>query len=174
MSESTYNRPAPARSTRWIRNLAREVVIHIVLVIISIMWVLPMVWMISTSLKEDTQIFTWPPEWIPRPFDFQNYPEAISYIPLLLYARNTLFVAMGAVAGTIVSCPMVAYGLARIPWKGANVLMVITLATMMLPFQVVMIPLFVTFRKLGWINSWKPLIVPQRSRSTSIRPGWKG
>jgi multiple sugar transport system permease protein len=144
---------------KW-REVLRQLAIHAALIGVATMWVMPMVWMISTSFKTDTQIFTWPPEWIPRPFRWANYPEAVSYIPLMLYARNTVFVAAGAVAGAIFSCPLVAYGLARIPWKGRNVLFVITLATMMLPFQVTMIPLFVTFRHLGWLNTWLPLIVP--------------
>ncbi|MFO7695549.1 MAG: carbohydrate ABC transporter permease [Anaerolineae bacterium] len=135
-------------------------IIHAFLIMVSIMWVLPMVWMVSTSLKTDAQIFTWPPQWIPRPFRFDNYPEAVSYIPLVLYARNTVIIAAGTIIGSLFSCPLVAYGLARIPWKGRNVLFTLTLATMMLPFQVIMIPLFVMFRQIGWINTWKPLIVP--------------
>ena len=144
---------------KW-REVLRQGTVHLILIGVAAMWVLPMVWMVSTSLKYDQQIFTWPPEWIPRPIRWANYPEAVSYIPLLLYMRNTLFVAAGALTGALFSCPLVAYGLARIPWKGRNVLFVITLATMMLPFQVTMIPLFVIFRQLGWLNTWLPLIVP--------------
>ena len=143
---------------RW--RVLKELLVHTVLILLSIMWVLPMIWMISTSLKVDSQIFTWPPEFIPRPVRWDNYPEAASYIPLGLYMRNTLYVSIGTVTGSLLSCPLVAYGLARIPWKGRNLLFTLTLATMMLPFQVTMIPLFVFFRQLGWINSWRPLIVP--------------
>ena len=147
------------RPVRW-GAVLRELIIHAFLIMVSIMWVLPMVWMVSTSLKTDAQIFTWPPQWIPRPFRFENYPEAVSYIPLTLYARNTVYIAVGTIVGSLFACPLVAYGLARIPWKGRNVLFTLTLATMMLPFQVTMIPLFVMFRQIGWINTWKPLIVP--------------
>lgn len=158
-AQITPKRIATRRPVRW-GVLLREIIIHAFLILVSVMWVLPMVWMVSTSLKTDAQIFTWPPQWIPRPFRFANYPEAVSYIPLLLYARNTLVVAVGTIVGSLFACPLVAYGLARIPWKGRNVLFTLTLATMMLPFQVTMIPLFVMFRQLGWINTWRPLIVP--------------
>ncbi len=162
MSADAQSAPARVVAKHRIRwgTVLRELITHAFLIAISIMWVLPLVWMVSTSLKTDAQIFTWPPQWIPRPFRFANYPEAVSYIPLTLYARNTVIIAAGTIVGSLLSCPLVAYGLARIPWKGRNVLFTLTLATMMLPFQVTMIPLFVMFRQIGWINTWLPLIVP--------------
>jgi len=156
---SVRTRKAPRRHVNWSKVL-RESLIHLVLILISVMWVLPLAWMVSTSLKTDAQVFTWPPQFIPRPVRFENYPRALSYVPLALYARNTIYVCIGTVIGSLFSCPLVAYGLARIPWKGRNVLFTLTLATMMLPFQVIMIPLFVMFRRIGWINTWRPLIVP--------------
>ncbi len=143
-----------------LRALLGKGLIHLILIVVSFMWIMPVIWMVSTSLKTDAQIFTWPPQWIPRPFKFTNYPQALEYIPFGLYVRNTILVALGAVVGTAFSCPLVAYGLSRIEWPGRNLLFLLTLATLMLPFQVTMIPLFVTFRELGWINTWLPLIVP--------------
>ncbi|MGI6368775.1 MAG: carbohydrate ABC transporter permease [Anaerolineae bacterium] len=161
---TTVDTPVPrqaptGRHIRWSKVL-RDAITHVVLILVSVMWVLPVVWMVSTSLKTDAQIFTWPPQWIPRPFRFENYPEAVSYIPLMLYARNTLIICAATVVGSLFSCPLVAYGLARVPWKGRNVLFTLTLATMMLPFQVIMIPLFVMFTRIHWTNTWLPLIVP--------------
>lgn len=162
--EAVSKEGAQAPTQPWlsmsVRTLLGKAVIHLILILVSFMWVMPVIWMVSTSLKTDAQIFTWPPQWIPRPVEFVNYPEALQYIPFGLYVRNTVLVALGAVVGTAFSCPLVAYGLSRIEWPGRNALFVLTLATLMLPFQVTMIPLFVTFRELGWINTWLPLIVP--------------
>ena len=137
-----------------------QIAIQTILSIIAITWVLPLVWMVSTSLKVDAQVMRFPPIWIPHPIDWANYPEALAFIPFFLYMRNTLIVCAGCVLGALFSCPAVAYGLSRIQWPGRDVLFIITVATMMLPFQVIMLPLFVFFRKLGWINTWLPLIVP--------------
>jgi multiple sugar transport system permease protein len=151
-------------SGRWFRvellRALRQLLIYIALTGLAVLWVLPLIWMISTSLKVDAQILRFPPIWIPNPIDWSNYPEALSFIPFFLYMRNTLIVCAGAVVGVLFSCPLVAYGLSRIRWPGRDALFLITVATMMLPYQVIMLPLFVFFRNLGWLNTWLPLIVP--------------
>jgi len=116
--------------------------------------------MVSTSLKVDSQVMRWPPIWIPDPVKWHNYVEAVQVIPFFLYLRNTIIIALLSCAGSILSCPLVAYGFSRIRWPGRNALFVTTLATMMIPYQVTMVPLFLTFNKLNWVNSWLPLIVP--------------
>ena len=150
--------------TRWswggLARALRQLAIHSFLIVLATMWVLPLLWMVSTSLKIDAQVLRFPPIWIPNPVDFANYPEALAYIPFFLYMRNTLIVCGGCIVGVLLSCPAVAYGLSRVRWPGRDVLFLLTLATMMLPFQVIMLPLFVFFKNLGWINTWLPLIVP--------------
>lgn len=89
-----------------------------------------------------------------------NYPNAVTYIPFFLYLRNTLIIAVLATIGALISCSMVAYSLARIPWPGRNILFIATVATLMLPFQVTLIPLFLVFKNLGWVGDFRPLIVP--------------
>lgn len=89
-----------------------------------------------------------------------NYPDAVTYIPFFLYLRNTLTIAVLATIGSVISCSLVAYSLARIPWPGRNILFIATVATLMLPFQVTLIPLFLVFKNLGWVGSFKPLIIP--------------
>jgi len=128
---------------------------------LAIIYMIPVFWMISTSLKPDTQLFVWPPVWLPSPIMWSNYPKAIGFIPFWAYIRNTLVIAAFAIVGTLFSCPPVAYSFSRIPWPGRNVLFVMTLATMMLPFQVTMIPMFILFSSLGWTGSYLPLIVPR-------------
>ena len=102
----------------------------------------------------------WPPIWIPNPIDWRNYAEALDQIPFFLYVRNTLIVAIGATIGSLISCPFVAYSFARIRWPGRDALFIVSLGTMMLPYHVTMIPIFVIFTRLKWVGTWLPLIIP--------------
>ena len=141
--------------------------IHATLVVLSIVFLVPLVWMISTSLKPIELTMKDPPVWIPPHLQFQNYWDAIKYdsdelgyIPFLLYARNTILLCFLVVVGTVASNAVVAYSFARLRWPGRDAAFVITLATMMVPFPVLMVPLFTLFRDLGWVGTYRPLWVP--------------
>jgi len=133
---------------------------HVALIVLSFVFLVPLIWLIVSSLKTDAQIFKFPPEWIPSPLTFQNYPEGLTFIPFWRYLLNTTIICAFTVLGTLISCSLVAYGLARLRWRGRNVLFYIIIGTMMLPFQVTMVPVFVMFAKLGWVDTFLPLIVP--------------
>jgi len=148
------------RFWRRYRRVIQEVLSHSVLIPLAIIYMIPLFWMISTSLKPDSQIFLWPPAWIPKPFMWSNYPKSIGFIPFWAYIKNTLVIAFFAIVGVLFSCPPVAYSFSRIPWAGRNILFMMTIATMMLPYQVTMIPLFIIFSRLGWVGGYLPLIVP--------------
>jgi multiple sugar transport system permease protein len=161
--ESTPRTTATKRTgfwTRRTRGVVREIFTHIALLPIAVIFLLPFLWMLSTSLKTDQQLFAYPPIWIPNPFNWANYPNAVTYIDFFLYLRNTVTIAVFATIGALISCSMVAYSLARIPWPGRNILFIATIATLMIPFQVTLIPLFLVFRNLGWVGDFRPLIVP--------------
>ncbi|TBL81059.1 carbohydrate ABC transporter permease [Paenibacillus thalictri] len=143
------------KPARWKRLFA-----HVVLVMMSVFFMAPFVWMLSTSLKPITQVFAYPPEWIPRPFEWSNYVKAVNYIPFWTYWNNTLLIAAASTAGVVLSCPIVAYSMARLQWAGRNVLFMVTVAVMMIPGQVTMVPLFLIFRELNWVGTPLPLIVP--------------
>ena len=143
-----------------IRRLARSVLIHAALIPAAIVFMAPFLWMLSTSLKADTQLYVYPPILVPLPPHWINYPTAVTYISFFLYLRNTLIIAVAATIGELISCSLVAYSLARIPWPGRNALFALTVATLMLPFQVTLIPLFLVFRHLGWVGDFRPLIIP--------------
>lgn len=154
-----------SRSSGWLTKkrltgYLRSILIHTSLIPAALVFLLPFLWMLSTSLKPDTQFYDYPPVLIPSPFQWSNYPDAVTYITFFLYLRNTVTIALLATVGVLISSSLVAYSLARIPWAGRNILFILTVATLMLPFQVTMIPLFIVFKNLGWINSWLPLIVP--------------
>lgn len=142
------------------RGIFQPIVVQILLVIAGLAFLVPFLWMLSTSLKVDTQIFVYPPIWIPNPFAWENYPKAISYINYLKYFENTLIIAIVSTVGVVISSSLVAYSLARLRWPGRDLLFVLTLSTMMLPFAVTLIPLFIVFKTFGWIDTFNPLIVP--------------
>lgn len=130
------------------------------LIVLSVIYLTPFVWMVSTSLKTAAQAIASPPVLAPNPLVWANYPDAfvrMSYPRALL---NTLLYAVPSVIGTLLSCSVVAYGFAIIKWPGRNIVFVLVLGTMMLPGQVTLIPLYVIFAKLGWTNSYIPLILP--------------
>jgi multiple sugar transport system permease protein len=131
-----------------------------VLVVLAALYLTPFIWMISTSFKTIPQSIASPPVIIPNPIVVQAFPDAISKMNFPLALRNTLFYAVPAVIGTVISCSLVAYGFALVKWRGRNAVFLIVLATMMLPTQVTLIPLYVIYAKLGWINTYLPLVIP--------------
>jgi ABC-type glycerol-3-phosphate transport system permease component len=136
---------------------------HAVLLLGGAVVALPLVWMLSTSLKSPQQVQDFPPVWIPNPIVWENYVNALTIFPVPFgtFVWNSLYLSLGNVIGTVISNTIVAFAFARLRFRGSRVLFLIVLSTMMLPQQVTMIPLFILFSKLGWINTYKPLIVPQ-------------
>jgi multiple sugar transport system permease protein len=133
---------------------------HMVLIIASFFFMIPFIWMVSTSLKPLTQVFTFPPEWIPKPVKWSNYIDAMNYIPFFTYLKNTTIITVVSTVGAVLSCPIVAYSFAKLKWPGRNILFIITIGVMMIPGQVTMIPLFLLFEKLGLVGTPYPLIIP--------------
>lgn len=140
--------------------IPRAIVAHITLIVLSAVFLVPLYWLITSSLKTDKQIFKFPPVWWPSPVTFHNYPAGLTFIPFWRYLFNTCVICVFSVLGTLISCSLVAYGLARLRWRGRNALFYIVLSTMMLPFQVTMVPIFVMFARIGWVDTFLPLIVP--------------
>ncbi|MDB5075923.1 MAG: sugar transporter permease [Chloroflexi bacterium] len=133
---------------------------HVLLVIISLVFVAPLLWMLSSSLKTNTDIFIFPPHLLPTPPMWANYPNALNYIPFWHYTWNTLIITVASVAGTLFACPAAAYAFARLHWRGRNFFFALSLSTIMLPFLATMVPLFVIFRQLNVIDTFWPLILP--------------
>ena len=133
---------------------------HTALLLLSCVALLPFAWMVGTSLKPEAQVFAPGLEIIPRTFVWKNYPVALAYIPFGLYALNTLLIASASALAVVISSSLTAYSFARLRWPGRDVVFFVLLATLMLPHQVTMLPVFVIFKKLGWIGGFRPLIVP--------------
>ena len=142
--------------------------LYVALGFVAILFVLPLVWMVATSIKPEAQAASGEFALLPSPITSAPGQAAENYVAVWtddtvefpLYFRNTLIVAILSVIGMTLSSAMVAYSLARIPWKGRGVVFVLTLATMMVPFPVLMTPLYIIFREFGWIGTLKPLWVP--------------
>src|SRR5262245_8910463 len=138
----------------------RAALTYTVLIIFAAVFCGPFLWMVSTSLKVDNQVFSETVRWMPRPVVWQNYPDALASFPFLLYLRNTLFICVMAMVGTVFSATLPAYGFSRLKWRGRDTLFFILLMTIMLPAQVTMLPVFLIFRWLGWTGTFLPLVIP--------------
>lgn len=143
----------------WRRRL-RLALSYVLALLVAAFFMLPLFWMISSSLKPDYQVLEYPPRWLPDPIRWANFPEALTYVPFGRYTLNTLFITVMTIFGHLISCTVVAYGFARLRAPGRNLLFMVLLATMMLPYPVTMIPIYIGFNELGLVNTFAPLILP--------------
>jgi ABC-type glycerol-3-phosphate transport system permease component len=127
---------------------------------VAVLFLIPFLWMISSSLKSNYQIFETPPRWIPDPPAWGNYVAALTMLPFDRYVINTAIISGLTIIGHLLSCTLIAYAFARLRAPGRDALFIIVLATMMLPYPVTMTPLYVLFNRLGWINTFLPLVAP--------------
>ena len=139
---------------------ARRTARYVISAIVALGFLAPILWMLSSSLKTNAQVFQSPPSILPKSLQLGNYSSTLKYIPFGTYFRNSAIVTVAAVVGTLVSCVPMAYALAILRWRGRSVAFGIVLASIMLPFPAVMIPWYIIFRHLGWIGSLLPLSVP--------------
>ncbi|WP_053365979.1 carbohydrate ABC transporter permease [Bacillus sp. FJAT-27245] len=134
--------------------------VTLLLVAGSVIILSPLWWMISTSLKTPAEIAQYPPTFFPKEFKFDNYIKAWQTAPFTRWALNTAFIAIMGTIGSVLVNSLVAYSFAKIRFKGRNALFVIVLSTMLIPGFVTMVPQYILFSKLGWVNTYLPLIVP--------------
>src|SRR5207302_1561847 len=128
---------------------------------VGVTFLLPFVWLISTSLKQAGTEFANPPQWIPHPIAWSNYRAAlVDQVPFAHFFKNTLIIAVSATVGDVLVTSLSAYSFARLRWPGRNIVFVCILATLMLPNIVTVIPTFLLMRYLHWIDTFYPLIVP--------------
>jgi multiple sugar transport system permease protein len=149
-------RPIPPEEQR--RRFLSSVATHSMLIVTSAMFLLPMVFVVATAVMTDAQSLT--SEIWPRPFQWNNFVDVFDRIDLVRLTWNTTQIALLSTIGVVVSCVPVAYALSRMRWRGRQAVFVLVLATLMLPFQVTVVPLYVVFVRLDWIDTMRPLIVP--------------
>lgn len=141
------------------RRLAAPV-LHLLLAAGSATFLFPLLWMLSTSVKPPSEVMVFPPQWLSHPARWSNFAEVFQVVPFLRYALNTVLVCALGVVGTTASSAVVAFSFARLQWPGRDLLFAVLLATLMVPFPVVMVPLYGVFKGFGWIGSLKPLWAP--------------
>lgn len=148
---SPTNRPVNRLSKLWI---------YVVLIAGVIITVTPLVWTISTSLKSVAQLSAWPPQWLPDPIAWSNYSEALTALPFSRYFLNTMVLVVAAEIGALITCSFVAYGFARTEFPGKEFFFLVLISTMLMPYIVRLIPLFVFYGEIGWLGTYLPLAVP--------------
>lgn len=140
--------------------LALRGLLYLVLISVGFTMILPLLWMLSTSLKEPGVIFILPPKWIPNPPQWHNYVTLFEVLPFGRFLANSLKIATLATFGSLLSSSMSAFAFARMRFPGRNIIFAVVLATLMIPFHVTLIPLFALYKQLGWLGTHLPLTVP--------------
>ena len=148
--------PLGLRQIKWLNTVTG----YTILSILAVLFLVPLYWMFSTALKTQTQTFAIPPEWIPDPVAWDNFAAVFHEVPFGRFVINTAFLVVMNIIGQLVSVTLVAYGFARLRFPGRDVLFLIMLSTLMIPYQITLVPRFILFSKLGWVNTYLPLIVP--------------
>ena len=162
MQPTTVGSTQGWRQRKVIREVVSKVVTYSLTTLLAMLFASPFVWMVSMSLQTPQQMISYPPRWIPTPFAFENYVNAmtIPQRPFHIFFKNSLIYTSVATFAVAASSSFVAYGFARLSFKGRDALFLLVLSTMMLPSQVTLIPQYIIFHRLKWIDSLKPLVVP--------------
>jgi multiple sugar transport system permease protein/sn-glycerol 3-phosphate transport system permease protein len=146
--------------SRRVRAVIWKAVVYLIVATGAVVVAFPFFWQVTTSLKSPTQLCAGPPEWIPWPLHPENYAEVASVVPLWLYVKNSLIIAVCVIVGTEISCAMAAYAFARLRFPGRNVIFLVLISALIIPGTATTVPQFVFFQRIGWYNTFYPLIVP--------------
>jgi multiple sugar transport system permease protein len=143
------------------KRVTGQLLLYLVAFGLGIVFLIPFVWMLSTSVKPSSEVFIFPPRWIPSRFQFDNYVRALIVdLPFTQYFINTIEVTLLSLIGDVLTCSLVAFGFARLRFPGRDVLFLVLLSTLMVPYHVTMIPRYLMFRDFHWLDTYYPLIVP--------------
>jgi multiple sugar transport system permease protein len=160
---------APRRGRRPRQTFTQSILPRIILILFCLLFIAPFYWMLVTAVKSNAELATSPPTVFPQSWNWHNFVDAVNYIPFGLYAFNSVVITIGATMGAVLSNTLIAYGFSRIQWPGRNKLFYLCVATIFLPYPVVLVALFDIFSKLpsfgiqgghSWVNTFLPLIVP--------------
>lgn len=140
--------------------IVSRVLLYVIVIIGAVVFSVPFIWMIRTSIMPTYQVYKFPPVWIPARIAWEHWIRPFQVVDLARAFRNNIIITAFHMAGTLLSCTLVAFGFARLRFVGRNIWFLVMLSTMMLPDQVTLIPRYLLFSKFGWVNTFKPLIVP--------------
>lgn len=142
------------------RKILKKAVIYVLLLAGSVLCLMPLFWMIRSSLMTNVEIFMVPIHWLPKKAQWENYQDVFTTLPFLKYYANSLKLVIFVVSGAVITSSLCAYGLSRVNWQGKNLVFTCIMGSMMLPVAVTIIPTFLMFRRIGLTNSLVPLIIP--------------
>jgi multiple sugar transport system permease protein len=142
------------------RKLVASLITHLFMISLAMIFLVPIMWMLSTALKTRWEIFAWPPAWFPEVLHWNNFRDAFTRVPMLRFIGNTFYLIVIKTIGELLAVPLIAYGFARLRFPGKNVLFIMVISTMMIPLQTKLIPLFSMYVKLGLIDTYWPLVLP--------------
>ncbi len=160
MRETSVRRSTSLIKRHQVKKWAGYLAAYALMTTIAIVFMIPLLWMFSTSLKSRPEIFAWPPTWLPEQPLWSNYAEAFSKYPLGRFMLNSFILVLGTTIGELISVPIIAYGFARLNFPLKRTLFILMLSTMMIPGQIKLIPLFSIYSQLGLTNTYVPLILP--------------
>jgi ABC-type glycerol-3-phosphate transport system permease component len=132
----------------------------VIILCLASLWILPLYWMLNTSLMSLPEAYRDPPVWWPAKLLWGNYPHVLSVFPFWQYVWNTVHISVLATTGTVLSSSVVAFGFARLRWRGRDLVFYLVLATLMIPSWVTLVPLYILYDQIGWVNTYNPLIIP--------------
>jgi multiple sugar transport system permease protein len=162
-ARATLAAPPATDARHWLQRVGYRLargLLYVVLISVGLTMLLPLLWMISTSLKSSGEVFLLPPKWLPNPPQWDNYVKLFEFLPFERFLFNSLKISGLATLGALISCSMAAFAFARMRFPGRNLLFAIILATLMIPYHVTLIPLFALYRRLDWLGTHLPLTVP--------------
>ena len=138
----------------------KKIAFYLLVILLASIWIMPLYWLVRSSFMGIEDMFRNPPVWIPTRWRFENYRDALTALPFVRYFLNTVLIVCFSVMGILVSCSLSAYGLSRIKWNYRDTVFTILMSTMILPYFTTLIPNFIMWKKLGFINTFIPMIVP--------------
>lgn len=153
-------RPAASSLGRTARARLGALGVYLLLLAGSVVMLIPLAWLVRSSVMGLSQIFIFPPEWLPDPWRWDNYPKALTTIPFARYFGNTLLILAPTVIGTLITASLAAFGFSRLQWPGRDWVFGVLLSALMLPYAVTLIPTFLMWARIGLINTYWPLVLP--------------
>ena len=160
LSTLTSSRPPTSLMQVRLKKWLTSITIHLILLVMAVLMIFPLLWLVSTALKDPSKQMIWPPQLIPNPVNLKNFSDLFVLAPMGTYLFNSFKITILSVVGTCLSSSLAAFAFARMRFRGRDALFTILLATMMLPYAVTVIPTFTIMRSLGWLDTHYPLIVP--------------
>lgn len=156
----TVEKPTTIQQQRRSSRFRKQLISRAILILMCSVFLVPLYWMVVTALKSNRELAAYPPTLWPYSMQWSNFPAAVTAIPFGTFLENTTIITALTVLGAVISNPFIAYGFSRIEWPGRDKVFFMVIATVFIPFPVLIIALFDIFARLGWVNTFRPLVVP--------------